>query len=392
MTNKGWRVVDLLDDKQPLVGDVKLARQVVEVLSSLDETDLNVRIPKAAKEFAENTLSEWFEVIAEIEKRRGNVPYIISREIYSPEMDGAPEWNQGLNLDEWTDWLNDQEFVEIFHENFNTIGYHEATKSDAPLSGHYNRFFPVKYVLRVILAYSFARIHELIGTGDEMYGVIDRFSLGELRDSALIHAEYAKKFMVSVDKKSGNPRNLGSEITVGFPDSTEKSRERFVAQFVGSKRKNEITGALVEMGLINMPKFISNRLDEIHLTPVGLKFALMRNPIIDDSMKGWRDYIESGRRFSDDEIGLILNHLETNVNGEWRGMELIISGIHAGKNRPKMLDEVMKAGYELTDTQASQLRNGIVSRMEELMLISRVKEGREVKYELTELATERFLG
>ena len=114
MTNEEWRVVDLLDDKQPLVGDVKLARQVVEVLSSLEETDLHVRIPKAAKEFAENTLSEWFEVIADIEKRRGNVPYIIPRDIYSPEMDGAPDWNQGLNLDEWTDWLNDQEFVEIF--------------------------------------------------------------------------------------------------------------------------------------------------------------------------------------------------------------------------------------------------------------------------------------
>ena len=87
MTNEEWRVVDLLDDKQPLVGDVKLAMQVVEVLSSLEETDLHVRIPKAAKEFAENTLSEWFEVMRK-SKKRGNAPYVFAS-IYSPDMDGA---------------------------------------------------------------------------------------------------------------------------------------------------------------------------------------------------------------------------------------------------------------------------------------------------------------
>ena len=282
--------------------------------------------------------------------------------------------------------------MEVYYQNFNTLGYHESTKSAYPLSGHYNRYFPVKYILRVLLAHSFARSHELISLESEMIEAgISPISLDELRELALDHAMYAKNYLADIDRKSGNPRNLGSEITVGFPDSTEKSRERFVAQFVGYKRKNEITGALFEIGLVNMPKFISNILDEIHLTPLGLKFALMRNPIIDDSMKGWRDYIETGRRFSDGEIALILNHLEANVNGEWRGMELIISGINAGKNRPKMLDEVMKAEYELTDTQASQLRNGIISRMEELMLISRVKEGREVKYEITDLARKRFL-
>ena len=48
-------------------------------------------------------------------------------------------------------------------------------------------------------------------------------------------------------------KNVGSEIAVGFPESNEKAKERFVAQFVGSKRKKKLTGALIEMGFVNLP-------------------------------------------------------------------------------------------------------------------------------------------
>ena len=66
-----WRVADLLDQEhQPFVEDVMLARQLVETLNSLEGTSLDVRVPRAAEEFVENTLSEWFEAVAEIEKRR----------------------------------------------------------------------------------------------------------------------------------------------------------------------------------------------------------------------------------------------------------------------------------------------------------------------------------
>ena len=64
MADEEWRVADLLDEEQPIVADAKLAKQIVEVLGALDETNLDVRVPKAAREFAENTLSEWFEIIA----------------------------------------------------------------------------------------------------------------------------------------------------------------------------------------------------------------------------------------------------------------------------------------------------------------------------------------
>ena len=41
--------------------------------------------------------------------------------------------------------------------------------------------------------------------------------------------------------------------------------------------------------------------------------------------------------------------------------------------------------YEWDKTKASQMRNGALSRMEELCLIVREKKGREVTYSLTDL-------
>ncbi len=146
MADEEWRVADLLDEEQPIVADAKLAKQIVEVLGALDETNLDVRVPKAAREFAENTLSEWFEIIAEIEKKRGNIPYLINRELYQPGTDGAPDWDQGLRLEDWKQWLSDPDFMEAFYQHFHLTKLHKSTKDETPLSGYYNRIFPVKFV------------------------------------------------------------------------------------------------------------------------------------------------------------------------------------------------------------------------------------------------------
>ena len=61
MAEDEWRVSDLIGDDQPIAEDAKLAKQIVEVLQSLKNSDLDVRVPKAAIEFAENTLSEWYK-------------------------------------------------------------------------------------------------------------------------------------------------------------------------------------------------------------------------------------------------------------------------------------------------------------------------------------------
>ena len=391
MAEGEWRVSDLLDDDQPIVEDAKLARQIIDVLESLRDSELDVRVPKAAVEFAENTLSEWFEIIAEIEKKRGNIPYLINRELYNPNMDGAPEWDQGLQLKDWEHWLNDHDFMERFNQHFNLTKMHQSVKSENPLSGYYNRIFPVKFVLRVLAALSLIGTHEVSKGKEDWEEDSEQVSLNDLRKIGLEHALYAREYLASLDRRIGAMKNIGSEIAVGFPESSDKAKERFVAQFVGSKRKKQLSGALIEMGFVNLPKFMTFTLDEIHFTPAGWKFVMMPNPILDQSGAGWTEYIQTGRRFSDEEIEFLLKHFETNIPAEWQHLRHIANSIDKGENRPKLLEANLVSIYGWESTKVSQMRNGAVSRMEELSLLSREKEGREVTYKLTKLGKEKLL-
>ena len=389
MAEEEWRVSDLLDESQPVVEDAKIARQVLETYNLVRKTEVEVRIPQAAIEFAQNTLSDWFEIIAEIEKSRGNIPYLIPRGLYTPNGEGAPSWDQGLELEKWKFWLEDYDFMELFRQSYHLTKMNPIVKSDSPLSGYYNRILPVKFVLRILAALSLIGTHE--GRNQDEYYSGDPVTLDELRTQALEHAIYAREYLVSLDRKTGNLKNVGTEIAVGFPENTEKAKERFVAQFVGSKRKRKLSGALIEMGFANLPKFMGFSLDEIHFTPAGWEFMMLPNPIIDGGTKGWIEYIESGKRFSNDEITYLLAHFEKNVPAEWKFMVEVAKSINGGNDRPKQVESELKKTYEWEATKISQMRNGVISRMEELQLLSRHKEGREVTYKLTKLGEDSLL-
>ncbi|MDC3291083.1 hypothetical protein OAV27_01155 [Euryarchaeota archaeon] len=384
MAEVEWRVTDLLDPKEPFVNDVELAKQVIDTVSAIKNTETEVRIPKAAIEFAQNTLSEWFEIIAEIEKKRGNMPYLIDRSLYSAKQDGGEvEWNQGLRLEDFQKWIDDEDMMERFGESFPRVDINDAASSEEPLSGYYNRILPMKLSLRVLAAMAFAESHA------SDVEICDGISLNDLRGDALKIATYAREWLSSLDAKVGSTK--GSEISVGFPDKSEKAAERFVAQFVGSKRKKELSGALIEMGLINCPKFMGFTMDEVRFTNPGWEFAMMRNPIIDGGFEEWKEYGESGRRFSDDEIKYLLAHFKQNVPAEWKLLSTIANLIDSGSNRPKTLEDRLIDSYEWDKTKASQMRNGALSRMEELCLIVREKKGREVTYSLTDLCRDTVL-
>ena len=384
MADDEWRVSDLLDESQSVVADAKLAKQVVEVLANLGKTDLEVRVPKAAMEFAENALSDWFEVVADIEKRRGNIPYLIPRELYPAGSEGAPEWDQGLRLEDWKQWLSDPHFMEKFDQLYHQVKMHKNVRENGPLSGYYNRIFPVKFVLRVLAALSLIGTHE-ISTGDLIWDDNEeQIPLEKLRSNALQHALYAREYLTGLDKPN-KLKNTGSEIAVGFPESSEKAKERFVAQFVGSKRKKQLSGALIDMGFANLPKFLTFAMDEVHFTPAGWQFMMLPNPLMDTGLEGWLEYAKTGKRFSEQEIAFLLGHFKQNLPNEWEHVKNIAKAISNGKNRPKMLDQQLMEIYDWESSNASQMRNGAVSRMEELTLLTREKQGREVTYLLTKL-------
>ena len=384
MREQEWLVPDLLDNEQPFIEDVNLARQIVETLDKIDKTEIDVRVPKAAIEFAERTLSEWFEVIADIEKKRGNLPYLVDRSLYSAIYDGEVlEWNQGLRRDDFETWLEDNDLMERFDQIFPRIKINDLAKSEQPLSGYYNRILPIKLTLRVMAAMAFAESHE-----NEDWSDAD-ISLKSLRENSLNVAKYTREWLIYLDARSGSTK--GSEISVGFPDNTEKAAERFVAQFVGSKRNKKLSGAIFEMGFVNISEFMGTLLDDLRFTNPGWQFAMMQNPIIDGGMEGWKEYINSGRRFSDDEIKFLIMHFKQNVPAEWKLIETISNLIESGSDRPQALQEKLIEQYDWDKTKASQMRNGALSRMEELCLISRTKKGREVTYSLTDLCNQIIL-
>jgi len=400
-----WGVTNLIDPEEPFVEEVTLARQMLQTLNNLNTLDsqpqsnspfhpgnsfdLNVRTPRAALEFIENTLSEWFETVAEIEKRKGNMPYLVDRSLYSASTDDADiiSWNHHLKRDDLLKWFKNKDFQDNFLHEYLFMKIRHV--SEDPISGYINRIFPVKYVLRVFASMTLSEFYDDMENRFDGEGAV---KLEELRDCAHNTALYARDWLSNLDKESGP--NLGAEVSVGFPENTEKAKERFVAQFVGSKRKNNVSGAIFDMGFASLTGFtlgpIKHTSSEVFFSEAGWKFAMLPNPLM-DSMEGWKEYFETGRRFSDEEIEFLLEHFKNNTPAEWKLLSTIANLIDSGSNRPKTLEDRLIDSYEWDKTKASQMRNGALSRMEELCLIVREKKGREVTYSLTDLCRDTVL-
>lgn len=372
---------------EPFIQQVRLAREMLETMIQVEKAELDVRIPRAAYEFVESNLSDWFEEIATIEKTMGNRPYLIDRSLYSPA-DGEHNvsWTQALTLTEIDEWIGDSPYAMDYNKY---RIYEKATKTGEPLSGYFNRLLPIKFVLRVLAIMMVSSDSFNPDKSEENFDdepADDEVTLTRLREDSLDAALFAREWLLDLDRRAGATR--GTEIAVGFPEDTPKARERFVAQFVGSKRGKSLSGALVEMGFANVGAPFGISLssevgDWIRFTDPGWGFVMMENPVI-DSLEGF----VSGPRFSDAEVTFLLSHFKQNVPGEWAFLTEIAKLIDSGIDRPKtMQEEIVKSrGWE--DAKASIMRNGVLSRMQELELIDRTKEGREVTYHLTERGKE----
>ncbi len=380
--DEGWRISDLLDiENQPFAEDVELARQMLGTLESIQSMAqkglvMEVRTPKPALHFIENTLSEWFEIVAEIEKEKGNLPYLIDRSLYP---DGGIKWNQGLTKDDLKGWFGDTHLAPNGeHKMF--IEFRKASKvadNGEPLSGYYNRILPVKFVLRMlaILVFNSEDWHKELGFSEVDGGAEIDFK--EFRDKACKTAEYAGSYLQQIDKLQNFERGEG--ISIGFPTGSKKSQERFVSQFIGSKRKGKLSGALFEMGFANLGGLLGFHNNELHFTSEGFYFAMLSNPIIDQQKVSDR-----GVRFSDAEISFLVEHFRKNVPAEWNFMLQVANMIRDGKNRTTtMLSELIET-REWDNAKASVMRSGAIARMQELGLVARERSGVDITYILTE--------
>jgi len=388
MTDDGPQFAEEMVDAGEF-GDAEyvLAKHIAEVIKLAEDARLDVPIPDSARRYVERVFSAWLDDAASVGRAKRDVPYIANRSEFETGAILDPEfnWSQGLTLEELDDmFVNLTEDDPGYSMRFPTLSAkgpfaammnYRSQITDEPLVGHYNRFLPMKVSLRVLLNMILGA--ETYDEGD-YHTEEATIHIDEFRSKALSVAVYAKKWFAQLDSQA--QISVGEEITVGFPDEGVKSQERFVSQFVGSVRKKG-EGFLCEMGFI--------RVDDdgmVEMTQEGLDFTQIHNPIIDATPEAKR-----GIRMNQLEQFYMMRHIQQFLVGEWDFIVETAGLIHGGSNTPSTMDEKLRESKEWGEARTSLMRNGVLSRMQELGFVERLKEGRNITYHLTETGNERLI-
>jgi hypothetical protein len=233
----------------------------------------------------------------------------------------------------------------------------------------YNKLLPAKANCRAL--YNLARKS---GNGVELGDATERIS-----EAALHFGD----FLLDWDSKLGLSRDMS--LATAFPTSSkdaEKSTSRYGNQFVANLNKyGKLSGLLFALKLINYRQ--SKKSTYIHLTEPGWRFARIENPVLD------HETIDGTRRFSENEIDFLLDHIASKVPAEHSAYVAILSRVLDGTNTPDSIDAELQATLSEKDKDRVSMsflvsqRSGAVSRMSDLDLIRRIRKGVTVTYEAT---------
>jgi len=237
--------------------------------------------------------------------------------------------------------------------------------------GQCNKLLPAKVSCRALA-------HLLMG---EHRGVV-------LEDAAMQIAADARQLgreLRYYDDQHGTDRDTA--LAVAFPSADEeKSLTRYANQFVANVNKfGQVSGLLMDLKLVN---YVKTKEFRLLLTEVGWQFATLRNPVLDGFPPANTD------KFSDEEITFLLGHICRSVPAEDFAYRAIINGITGGASSPEQIDAclgqfVTPARKEsLSKSFLSSQRSGAVSRMVDLGLLQRSRDGVKVSYVVTQRGQE----
>jgi len=224
-----------------------------------------------------------------------------------------------------------------------------------PIPGWYNRLFPLKMSLRIIL---------------NEYGNSESLSFDSLKTIVSKQMVKLKPYMLDIDDVFELSR--GRRISIGFPDDNEKSIKRFKSHYFGIIRSNgDVVGALPNLGFTSI---ISDDDPTIGITEQGIQFSSIPNPIIDD------DQVTSDV-FSSKEIDFLINHIKTNIPEEFSLMSKLIQWISEGLNSPTTITHnIQKMNPDWSYKVANNIRIGLIGRMKELGIIKQNRDGIHISY------------
>jgi len=245
------------------------------------------------------------------------------------------------------------------------------------LFGQYNRLLPAKISCRSLAIQQTKSSQELPINDIPML----------VAKEALSFAKYLKIF----EDKYNLERDDLLSIALPSPEKDEeKSLLRYANQFVVSKNSNnQLQGMLFELKLINYSS--AEDIEHISLTQPGWTFSQIKNPILEDFQE------TPNHKFSKEEIQFLIKHIIKFVPKENSAFRTIIRELTIGNNTPEEIDKAIQekfsqnGKFSISKSFLSTQRSGAISRMIDLKLIERVRQGIRVKYIVTDLGKRFFL-
>ena len=232
--------------------------------------------------------------------------------------------------------------------------------------GQYNKFFAMKFAVRY-LAYIQIQNNSL------------PVKLTEFQNKCSRAASKMKQLLKQSDEKAG--RIWGEGFSAGLPDDEEKSWSRFIHHFIGyADSQGYQVGSISDIGFVVMENGC------VALSPHGLAFAKLKNPILDDDPF-------SSILFSQDEQQFLITHFKNNIPVEWKGVQTVIQWIESGINNPDKLNAKFSTlDPKWTEKMANTYRTGMLARMFDLGFIIRKKTGVNTNYVVTEIGKREMSG
>lgn len=277
---------------------------------------------------------------------------------------------QGQEADDiGTDGLGQREYDTV-----PTVGSPDTDRlENRPLWGQYNRVFPVKLVVRRLANVIHEQNKDGTATPQDSLKWIDFDQFSE--ETARLARNYGLQIKEFDEQKS---RGQGHKLSAGLPtgENTEKSIGRFQTHFIGkSKQGGNLGGAAPNLLFVDIT---DEDVSRIGLTEAGLEFAELYNPLLDMGP-------DAHDPLSNDERDFYMTHIRNELAEEFGAMTAVVEAIKNGVNRPDGLTErVAEMNDSWSESQASTIRSGLVSRMHELGLVTRERVGqRGIAYKLT---------
>ena len=254
-----------------------------------------------------------------------------------------------------------QHLIASGFEKVTTVEPPKPDQVNNVLFGQFNRFFPVKITTRVLA--------NLVNGGGSSVPLVT------LQENASSVARELGKSLVKKERDLGRTRS--DMIATALPTKRDesKAKARFESQFVGFLSNRRIEGAPATLRFVNIFKDGNGRV-MAGLTSAGLKFASLANPVIDGG--------DLKSPLSGEEQRFLVGHIATELPQEMNLMRYILEAINSKADNPGLLQERLKQlKPELNPSELTTMRCGLLSRMAELNLIRRIKNGLSANYRTT---------